>query len=94
MNRLPLAALVIETAFSNREGSLARLARHLAPHALAEELAQLAPGQRCPIYITHTKPLETELIMQEIRRFDASTPQGFAAPHDIRWLQAGDVFQV
>jgi len=69
VNRLPLAALVIETAFSNREGTLARLAQHLAPHALAEELAQLAPSQRCPIYITHTKPLETELIMQEIRQF-------------------------
>ena len=94
VNQLPLAALVIETAFSNREGSLARLAQHLAPHALAEELAQLAPSQRCPIYITHTKPLETDLIMQEIRQFDANTPHGFAAPHDIRWLQAGDVFQV
>ena len=94
VNRLPLAALVIETAFSNREGSLARLAQHLAPHTLAQELAQLAPGQRCPIYITHTKPSETDLIMQEIRQFDARTPQGFAAPHDIRWLQAGDVLQV
>lgn len=94
VNQLPLAALVIETAFSNREGTLARLAQHLAPHTLAQELAQLAPGQRCPIYITHTKPSETDLIMQEIRQFDARTPQGFAAPHDIRWLQAGDVLQV
>jgi hypothetical protein len=74
VNRLPLAALVIETAFSNREGTLARLAQHLAPHALAEELAQLAPGQRCPIYITHTKPLETDLIMQEIRQFRSRAP--------------------
>ena len=32
--------------------------------------------------------------MEEIRRFDARTPHGFAAPHDIRWLRAGDVFQV
>ncbi len=32
--------------------------------------------------------------MQEIRQLEAGTPQGFAAPHDIRWLQAGDVFQV
>lgn len=31
VNQLPLAALVIETAFSNREGTLARLAQHLAP---------------------------------------------------------------
>lgn len=94
VNQLPLAALVIETAFSNREGTLARLAQHLAPHTLAQELAQLAPQQRCPIYITHTKPLETDLIMQEIRQFDANTPHGFAALHDIRWLQAGDLLQV
>ena len=94
VNQLPLAALVIETAFSNREGTLARLAQHLAPHTLAQELAQLAPGQRCPIYITHTKPSETDLIMQEIRQLEAGTPQGFAALHDIRWLQAGDVLQV
>ncbi|MBI3101450.1 MAG: 3',5'-cyclic-nucleotide phosphodiesterase [Burkholderiales bacterium] len=94
VNQLPLAALVIETAFSNRESALARLAQHLAPHTLAQELAQLAPCRRCPIYITHTKPSETDLIMQEIRQFDASTPHGFAAPHDIRWLQAGDVLHV
>ena len=94
VNQLPLATLVIETAFSNRESALARLAQHLAPHSLAQELAQLAPHQRCPIYITHTKPSETELIMEEIRRFDACTPHGVAAPHDIRWLRAGDVLDV
>ena len=48
----------------------------------------------CPIYITHTKPSETELIMAEIRQFDARTLHGFDAPHDIRWLRAGDVLEV
>ena len=47
------------------------------------------PRPACPIYITHTKPSETELIMDEIRNFDVRTPHGFDAPHDIRWLQAG-----
>lgn len=92
--QLPVAALVIETAFSNRESALAERAQHLAPQTLALELAQLDPARPFPIYITHTKPSETALIMEEIRRFDARTPHGFAAPHDIRWLQAGDVLDV
>lgn len=94
VNQIPMAMLVIETAFSNRESVLAERALHLAPHTLALELAQLDPARPCPIYITHTKPSETELIMAEIQRFDARTPHGFAAPHDIRWLRAGDVLNV
>jgi len=94
INQLPMAILVIETAFSNRESALAERAQHLAPQTLALELAQLNPARSFPIYITHTKPSETELIMEEIRQFDASTPNGLAAPHDIRWLRAGDVLDV
>ena len=94
INQMPVSMLVIETAFSNRESALAERAQHLAPQTLALELAQLDPARPFPIYITHTKPSETELIMAEIRRFDACTPHGFAAPHDIRWLRAGDVLDV
>ena len=94
INQLNVAMLVIETAFSNREKDLARLSLHLSPGVLADELDNIATDRRYPIYITHTKPSETDLIMQEIRQFDASTPHGFAAPHDIRWLQAGDVLHV
>lgn len=94
INQMPVTMLVIETAFSNRESALAEIAQHLAPQTLALELAQLDPARPFPIYITHTKPSETELIMAEIRRFDACTPHGFAAPHDIRWLRAGDVLDV
>lgn len=94
INQLPLAMLVIETAFSNHESALAQRSLHLAPHTLAHELAQLAAGKQCPIYITHTKPSETELIVEEVRRFDAITHPGSAAPHDISWLQAGQVFEV
>lgn len=94
INQLPVAMLVIETAFSNRESALADRALHLSPHTLAQELAQLQPGKPCPIYITHTKPCETQLIVEEIRRFDANTAQCFGAPHDIRWLQAGQEFEV
>ncbi|MCY7370603.1 MAG: 3',5'-cyclic-nucleotide phosphodiesterase [Polaromonas sp.] len=97
INQLDVAMLVIETAFSNRESALAKTSRHLSPQSLDDELACIAESQRYPIYITHTKPAETELIMAEIERFNGSgEPGGSAAGgrHDIRWLQAGQVFEV
>lgn len=92
VNAMPVSMLVIETAFSNRETALAQRSLHLSPHTLAQELAQLAPGKRCPIYITHTKPSETELIMEEIQRFEQRGAAHGSAEHDISWLRAGDVF--
>lgn len=88
VNALPVAQLVIETAFSDRESDLADRSLHLAPGSLADELAAIAPGRRYPICITHTKPAETALIMEEIRRLDA------AAQHDICWLEAGQTFDI
>jgi ribonuclease BN (tRNA processing enzyme) len=92
VNQMEIAALVIETAFSNREQDLARRSLHLSPHALAEELECIAKGRRFPIFITHTKPAETELIMAEIQRFDQTQPFGPNVAHDIRWLRAGQEF--
>lgn len=93
VNTLPVAYLVIETAFSNRERDLARRSLHLSPDTLAQELAHIRPANRYPIYITHTKPSETELIMEEIRLLDSTAgPQ--LGPHDIRWLSAGQVLEV
>ena len=95
VNALPVAMLVIETAFSDRERDIAHRSLHLAPHALAEELGHIdASRPRFPIYITHTKPAETELIMQQIRRFDDPGHHPGHTRHDIRWLAAGDVFEV
>ena len=94
INQLPVAMLVIETAFSNHESALAQRSQHLAPHTLAQELAQLNPGRPCPLYITHTKPPETQLIEEQVRRLDAITHPASGAPHDISWLQAGQEFEV
>lgn len=94
LNQLEVAALVIETAFSNREQDLARRSLHLSPLALAEELDCIAKGKRFPIFITHTKPAETELIMREIQRFDQTQPFGPDVTHDIRWLRAGQEFEL
>ncbi|MBC5763648.1 3',5'-cyclic-nucleotide phosphodiesterase [Ramlibacter albus] len=94
LNQLDVAALVIETAFSNREKDLARRSLHLSPHALAEELDMIDKGKRFPIFITHTKPAETELIMTEIQKFDQTQPFGPNVVHDIRWLRAGQEFEL
>jgi ribonuclease BN (tRNA processing enzyme) len=65
VNQLPVAMLVLETAFSNAESELARHSQHLTPETAAREVAQIAAsaGRRYPLYITHTKPAETALIV-------------------------------
>jgi len=59
-----LKYLIIECAFCNREKSLAIMSKHLCPSMLAEELAKLE--RSCDIFITHLKPGEIELTMEEI----------------------------
>jgi ribonuclease BN (tRNA processing enzyme) len=59
-----LKYLIIETALSDRDRELARVSRHLCPGLLAEELSRLRHSPE--IYITHLKPRESELIMQQI----------------------------
>ena len=99
LNQIEVALLVIETAFSNRESGLALRSLHLCPKSLAAELALIAAGKNYPIYITHTKPAETELIMAEIGMAEsrytgqAGTPDSVAA-YDIRWLRAGQEFEI
>lgn len=98
VNARKVALLVIETAFSNRERDLARRSLHLSPITLAAELACIAQGDPYPIYITHTKPSETALIMEEIVGFDGKVDgmalERVGARHDIRWLEAGQVFEL
>ncbi len=59
-----LRYLIIETAFSNSEKELAIISKHLCPSMLAEELKKLQLDVE--ILVTHLKPGEVELIMQEI----------------------------
>lgn len=92
VNQLEVGMLVMETAFSSREAELAERSQHLSPQSLAEELDRIDAGLRYPIYITHTKPAETELIMREIAQFDPVARPSGAVAHDIRWLRAGQEF--
>ena len=94
VNQLDVAMLVIETAFSNREKDLAKLSLHLSPVVLASELDLIARDRKYPIYITHTKPAETALIMAEIQKFDKTAVNGPNVTHDIRWLRAGQEFEL
>jgi hypothetical protein len=59
-----LRYLIIETAFSNSEKDLAVLSKHLCPSMLAEELVK--SKRDAEVFITHIKPGELELTMQEI----------------------------
>ncbi len=95
VNQLDIGALVIETAFSNREKDLAKRSLHLSPDTLAAELDGIdARRPPFPIYITHTKPAETELIMAEIKMSETKRAAARGAAPDIRWLRAGEVFEL
>lgn len=59
-----LRYLIVETAFSNRERHLATVSKHLCPDMLKEELTYLE--REAEIFITHLKPGQIELTMQEI----------------------------
>lgn len=67
VNRISnLRHLIIECAFSNRELRLAVISKHLCPDMLAKELQKLE--RDCDIHITHLKPGQIELTMEEIER--------------------------
>lgn len=59
-----LRYVIIETAFSNSEKNLAVLSKHMCPSLLAEDLAKL--NRNAEVFITHLKPGEMELTMQEV----------------------------
>jgi len=84
VNRIEnLKFLIIETSFSDKDRRLAELSKHLCPSTLAEELAKLK--RPANIYITHLKPSEIELTMQEIEELS-----GDLKP---RMLQNNHVFE-
>lgn len=89
LKQLNVAILVIETAFSNCEKELAQLSQHLYPEILLQELDQIDSAQHFPIYISHTKPAQTQRIMNEIERVQAIQAPAHRPQRDIRWLQAG-----
>jgi ribonuclease BN (tRNA processing enzyme) len=94
INCMDVAMLVIETAFSGQEQELAQRSQHLAPSTLMRELAQWQPLRPCPVYITHTKPLETNRIIDEIHRLSADAAEPMRLQHGLQWLHAGQEFGI
>ncbi len=82
--QLPVAALIIETAFRDDEVALAQLSMHLCPMRLKDELQQLA--RPTDIYITHIKPGEVDAVMSEIAAQQSH--------HRITALLSGQVMSV
>jgi cAMP phosphodiesterase len=79
-----LRYLLIETAFSDREETLATTSKHLCPRLLVQELAHLRHDAE--IFITHLKPGQIEQTMEEV-----ATACGEPAP---RMLQTNQVFDL
>jgi ribonuclease BN (tRNA processing enzyme) len=79
--RLPMRALVIETAFGDDERAMANVSQHLCPADLRAELAQLATPTR--VFITHIKPGEVDAVMSEIA--------AHGSPHGIQALATGQL---
>ncbi|MGH8704435.1 MAG: MBL fold metallo-hydrolase [Burkholderiales bacterium] len=78
-----IRVLIIETAWSNKDRQLAELSKHLCPSMLADELAKLELSPE--IWITHLKPGESELTMQEIEECAENVR--------ARMLQNGQTFE-
>jgi ribonuclease BN (tRNA processing enzyme) len=64
LRQLPLAHVVVETAFGDDDAALAALSGHLCPATLAAELAQLPAG--VAVHITHVKPGEVDAVMAQV----------------------------
>jgi ribonuclease BN (tRNA processing enzyme) len=78
-----LKYLIVETAFSNAEIDLALRSKHFCPSLLANDISKLK--HQPEIFITHLKPGEVELTMQEI----AACVRDFKP----KMLQNGQVFE-
>lgn len=84
VNRIEnLRYLIIETAFSDNEKELAIISKHLCPSLLFDELQKFRLDAE--VFITHLKPGEVELTMQQIVNGNHA--------HAPKMLQANKVFE-
>lgn len=89
VNQLPVGALVIETAFSDREAHLAHISQHLCPATLATELEYMSASCSYPVFISHMKPAEAELIMHEVLQLNQFRLAQGRTPLSITALETG-----
>ncbi|MCI1190382.1 3',5'-cyclic-nucleotide phosphodiesterase [Calidifontimicrobium sp. SYSU G02091] len=79
LRALPVAHVVIETAFGDEDAALAAISGHLSPSSLAGELSRLAPG--VDVHVTHVKPGEVDTVMRQVAALGLS--------HRIHTLASG-----
>lgn len=79
-----LKYLLVECAFANKDRKLADLSKHYCPETLAADIDKLSVAPE--IVITHLKPGNESLIMQECHEL---MPQ-----HKLRRLMNNDIFAV
>jgi ribonuclease BN (tRNA processing enzyme) len=84
LRSLPVAVLVIETAFRDDEHALATISQHLCPSQLQRELEGFEQGAE--VYITHIKPGEMDAVMTEVG--------AQASRHRIQALTTGQILQL
>ncbi len=84
LRSLPVAMLVIETAFRDDEHALATISQHLCPSQLQRELEGFE--QAADVYITHIKPGEMDAVMTEVG--------AQSSRHRIQALMTGQVLSL
>lgn len=72
LQAMPVAHLVIETAFGDEEQALAAVSQHHCPATLAAELQHLP--EHTSVHITHIKPGELDAVMSEIAALNLRHP--------------------
>lgn len=77
-----LRYLIIETAFSENEKAIAEASKHLCPSMLGAELTRYT--NTAPLYITHLKPREEDLIMEQVHEV--------AGDREVHRLETGQIF--
>ncbi|MBI2879990.1 MAG: 3',5'-cyclic-nucleotide phosphodiesterase [Candidatus Tectomicrobia bacterium] len=76
-----LRAIITEASFPNRMEEIARLAGHLTPALLKEELRKMPP--EVPVYLYHAKPAYAEELKKEV--------EALGEPR-VRWLKQGKTY--
>ena len=81
-----LDLLFVESAFSDKDFELAKIAFHYCPRLLAQDLPKLQLKKKPRVCLSHLKPGEEKLILRQCRE---------ALPDwDLQPLKSGDVFEL
>lgn len=82
--RQDLSAVLVECAFSDEMGELAKTARHLTPSKLAMEIAKLEKRDY-PVYVINIKPMFRDRVITQISSLGVS---------DLHILKVGQVYDL